>query len=94
MWSRRALLKAGLALPALAAVPPRTHRRTLEGTGRVWDIWRVPGHFTKNPDLIRFPSGRMMLVFCETDQHWALQFSRITTLESADGGQTWGNPRA
>ncbi len=67
--------------------------RTLDGTGKVWNIWNPPGRFTKNPDMIRFPNGRLMLVFCETDQHWALEFSRITTLESADNGKTWGNPR-
>ncbi len=67
--------------------------RSLEGTGRVWDIWRIPGRFTKNPDIVRFPSGRMMLVFCDDDQHWAEESSKITTLESNDGGKTWGNPR-
>ena len=91
--SRRTLLKSGFALPAFAAAPARGRMRTLEGTGRVWDIWRIPGRFTKNPDIIRFPNGRMMLVFCETDQHWALKFSRITTLESTDGGKTWGVSR-
>jgi hypothetical protein len=91
--NRRTLLKSTLALPAVAAAPARGRMRTLEGTGRVWDIWRIPGRFTKNPDIIRFPNGRMMLVFCETDQHWALKFSRITTLESTDGGKTWGNSR-
>src|SRR4051794_19484250 len=86
------------ALGALAAAPfvrgdMRHRMRTLDGTGKVWDIWKAPGHFTKNPDIIRFPSGRMMLVFCETDQHWALKFSRITTLETTDNGKTWSNPK-
>jgi len=67
--------------------------RTLDGSGKVWTIWNPPGRFTKNPDMVRFPDGRLMLVFCETDQHWALEFSKITTLESSDGGKTWGNPR-
>ena len=81
-------------MPALAApTPQRSRMHTLEGTGRVWDIWRIPGRFTKNPDIIRFPSGRMMLVFCDDDQHWAEDSSRITTLESSDGGKTWGNPK-
>jgi BNR repeat-like domain len=61
--------------------------------GRVKDIWRIPGRFTKNPDLIRFPDGRMMLVFCDDDQHWSEEISRITTLESTNNGATWGNPR-
>ena len=24
------------------------HLRTLEGTGRLFDVWRIPGRFTKN----------------------------------------------
>lgn len=91
--ARRSFLGACALAPAWSAPAPRARMRTLDGTGKVWDIWRIPGRFTKNPDIIRFPSGRMMLVFCETDQHWALKFSRITTLESTDGGKTWGNPR-
>ena len=67
--------------------------RTLEGTGRLFDVWRIPRRFTKNPDLIRFPSGKLMLVFCDCDKHWPEESSRITTLESSDGGATWGNPR-
>lgn len=67
--------------------------RTLEGTGRLFDVWRIPRRFTKNPDIIRFPSGRLMLVFSDCDKHWPEESSRITTLESGDGGATWGNPR-
>ena len=67
--------------------------RTLEGTGRLFDVWRIPERFTKNPDIIRFPSGRLMLVFCDCDKHWPEESSRITTVESGDGGATWGNPR-
>jgi hypothetical protein len=61
--------------------------------GRISDIWRFPGRFTKNPDIIRFPSGRMMLVFADADQHWSDEITRITTLESTDNGKTWGNPK-
>lgn len=68
--------------------------RTLEtDPSRYSDAWRIPGRFTKNPDIIRFPSGRMMLVFCDVDRHWTEEISRITTLESTDNGKTWGNPR-
>jgi hypothetical protein len=67
--------------------------RTLEGTGRLFDVWRIPGRFTKNPDIIRFPSGKLMLVFCDCDKHWPEESSRITTLESTDGGASWGNPQ-
>lgn len=71
----------------------RRTMRSLEGSGKVWDIWHSQGRFTKNPDIIRFPSGRMMLVYCDNDQHWAQVSTRITTLESTDEGKTWGNPR-
>ena len=57
------------------------------------EVWRIPGRFTKNPDLIRFPSGKMMLVFCDVEKHWTEGISRITTLESSDDGKTWGNSR-
>src|SRR5262245_52987986 len=90
-----ALGSAALATSSAAAAAngPRSRMRTLEGTGRVWDIWRNPNRFTKNPDIVRFPSGRMMLVFCDDDQHWAEESSKITTLESTDEGKTWGNPK-
>jgi hypothetical protein len=92
--NRRHFLGALGAAPLLgAAGASRARMRTLDGTGKVWNIWNPPGRFTKNPDMIRFPDGRLMLVFCETDQHWALEFSKITTLESTDDGKTWGNPR-
>src|SRR6266567_4692505 len=94
--TRRQLLgSASLAAAAADAAPPsrRQKMRTLDGSGRVWDIWRKPGRFTKNPDIVRFPSGRMMLVFCDDDQHWAESSSVITTLESMDGGKTWGGPK-
>src|ERR1700685_2827366 len=78
---------------ARSAAPQRQRMRSLEGTGRVWDIWRTPNRFTKNPDIVRFPSGRMMLVFCDDDQHWAQAITRITTLESTDDGKTWGKPK-
>ena len=60
---------------------------------RVWTVWRPAGRFTKNPDIVRFASGRMMLVYSDSDQHWAQGVTRITTLESTDGGKTWGNPK-
>jgi len=54
----RVLPAAGLTPPALASTKLRSRMRTLEGSGRVWDIWRIPNRFTKNPDVIRFPDGR------------------------------------
>ena len=82
-----------ITLPGWAETKPATRMRSLEGSHRVWDIWRTPGRFTKNPDLIRSPSGKMMLVFNDADQHWPQEISRITTLESNDNGKTWGDPR-
>ncbi len=95
--TRRELMKAAIAVPFYAqsaAAAPRSRMRSLEETpGAVADIWRIPGRFTKNPDIVRFSSGRMILVFCDDDSHWAQEITRITTLESTDGGKTWGNPR-
>ena len=72
----------------------RSRMRSLEGVpDRHLDVWRIPGRFTKNPDIVRFPAGKMMLGFCDVEQHWTEGISRITTLESLDGGKKWGNPR-
>jgi hypothetical protein len=87
---------AASASAALGAGPTALQRsamETLEGTGHVWPIWRNPGRFTKNPDIVRFPSGKMLLVFCDADQHWAQSITRITTIETTDEGKTWGNPK-
>ena len=54
-----------------------------------FDVWRSPGRFTKNPDIVRLPSGRMLLVYADTNQHWASDFVILTLLASADGGRTW-----
>lgn len=95
--TRRDLIKAAAAasfyVPANAA-ETRSQMRSLESTpGAVEDIWRIPGRFTKNPDMVRFKSGRMQLAFCDDDSHWAQEITRITTLESTDNGKSWGNPR-
>ena len=68
--------------------------RSLDGhSDRQVAVWNPRGRFTKNPDLIRFPSGKMMLVYNDCDAHWPQETTRITTLESLDNGKTWGNPR-
>jgi hypothetical protein len=70
--TRRQLLGSAALAGATSANPPqgpRRRMRSLDGSGKVWDIWRTAGRFTKNPDIIRFPLGRMMLVFCDDDQH-------------------------
>ncbi|TBL78979.1 sialidase family protein [Paenibacillus thalictri] len=64
-----------------------THTRSVKH--RVFEVWRSPGRFTKNPDLIRLPSGRLMLVYCDNDAHWSLETQIITLLASDDDGQTW-----
>lgn len=97
MTRRDLLLSAAAASTLSAATRAETERsrmRSLEDKpGAIADIWRIPGRFTKNPDIIRFPSGKMMLVFCDDDSHWAQEITRITTLESTDQGATWGNPK-
>ena len=54
-----------------------------------FEAWRSPGRFTKNPDLIRLPAGRMLLVYADTDRHWASDYVILTLLASDDGGRTW-----
>lgn len=56
---------------------------------QVFEAWRSPGRFTKNPDLIRLPSGRLLLVYADTDRHWASDYVVLTLLASDDGGRTW-----
>lgn len=61
---------------------------------KISDIWRSPGRFTKNPDMVRLPSadessGRLLLVYSDTDQHWSQVNQVLTLLESTDDGVTW-----
>ena len=56
---------------------------------KVFDIWRSPGRFTKNPDIIALPSGRLLLIYADTDAHWSLENQVLTLLASDDGGKTW-----
>ena len=60
---------------------------------KVFDVWRSPGRFTKNPDLIQLPSGRLMLVYSDTHQHWAQESEVLTLLASDDLGRTWSKFR-
>lgn len=64
-----------------------THPRTVQHN--VFEVWRSPGRFTKNPDVIRLDSGRLMLVYCDNDAHWSLETQIITILASDDDGRTW-----
>lgn len=56
---------------------------------KVFEIWRSPGRFTKNPDMIRLPSGRLMLIYSDTDAHWSQKNQILTLLASDDNGKTW-----
>ena len=56
---------------------------------KVFDVWRNPGRFTKNPDIIALPSGRLMLIFADTDSHWSQENQVLTLLASDDGGRSW-----
>ena len=56
---------------------------------RVFEVWRSPNRFTKNPDLIQLPSGRLMLVYSDNDQHWSQETQILTLLASDDLGQHW-----
>ena len=56
---------------------------------RVFEVWRSPGRFTKNPDIVRLPSGRLLLVYSDTDAHWSLESQIMMLLASDDGGRTW-----
>ena len=63
------------------------HTRSL--AHKVNDIWRSPGRFTKNPDIIVLPSGRYMLIYSDVDAHWSLKDQVLTLLASDDRGATW-----
>ena len=80
---RTLALLTALLLPSLAALhaadaPPRPAKPIAEYVQpaprsvreRVFDVWRNEGRFTKNPDIIELPSGRLMLVYSDTERHW------------------------
>lgn len=56
---------------------------------KVFDAWRSPGRFTKNPDIIRLKSGRLLLVYSDTEAHWGETTQVLTVLYSETDGQTW-----
>ena len=60
---------------------------------KAFDVWRIPGRFTKNPDIIELPSGRLMLIFADTDSHWSQENQILTLLASDDRGRTWFHHR-
>jgi hypothetical protein len=73
---------------------PYQPMRSLESApGRVFTAWRSPGRFTKNPDLVALPSGKLLAVYADTDKHWAEGVIRLTLISSVDRGRTWGDPQ-
>ena len=63
------------------------HTRSLNH--KIFDIWHSFDRFTKNPDIVQLPSGRMMLIYSDTDAHWSQKNQILTILASDDGGLTW-----
>ena len=63
------------------------HTRSL--AHKVFDIWRSPGRFTKNPDIVVLPNGRYLLIYSDVDAHWSLRNQVLTLLASDDRGATW-----
>lgn len=94
-WSGVVFWLAGLVAAGSAggapATPPGPERATLDG--RVFDVWRNPGRFTKNPDIIELPSGRLMLVYSDTDRHLSQEDQHLILLVSDDQGLTWRRHR-
>ena len=56
---------------------------------KVFDIWRSPARFTKNPDIVVLPSGRYLLIYSDVDAHWSLSSQVLTLLASDNQGATW-----
>lgn len=56
---------------------------------KVFEVWRSPDRFTKNPDMIRLPNGRLLLVYSDNDAHWSQESQVLTILASDDDGRTW-----
>ena len=63
------------------------HTRSI--SDKVFEVWRVQGRFTKNPDVIALPSDRLMLIYSDTDSHWSQEDQILTLLASDDRGKTW-----
>ena len=64
-----------------------SHTRTIED--KCYEVWRSPGRFTKNPDIVETKSGRLMLVYSDNDSHWSQETQVLTILASDDQGRTW-----
>ena len=67
----------------------RTHTHTRSIKDKGFEVWRSPGRFTKNPDVVRLPQGRLLLVYSDNDAHWSLEEQVLTVLASDDEGKNW-----
>lgn len=56
---------------------------------RSYDAWRSPNRFTKNPDLVRMPNGRLIFIYSDNDRHWSQETQILTLVASDDDGKTW-----
>jgi hypothetical protein len=72
-----------------ALIPYRAVRSLESQPDRIWTAWRSPGRFTKNPDMVALPSGRLLAVYADIDKHWAEGLIKLTLIESMDRGRTW-----
>ena len=63
------------------------HDHTRSIKDKVFEIWRSPGRFTKNPDVVRLPEGRLLLIYADNDAHWSVEEQILTLLSSDDNGQ-------
>ena len=65
------------------------HIHTRSVCHKVFEVWRSPDRFTKNPDLVQLPSGRLLFVYSDTDAHWAQDSQILTLVASDDEGKSW-----
>ncbi len=65
------------------------HQHPRSVVHKTFDIWRSPGRFTKNPDIVELSSGTFLLVYADTDSHWSQVNQVLTILASEDEGKTW-----
>jgi hypothetical protein len=82
--------------PGGAALPGR-ERLKIEGEGRALPTLitvakAAPGRLAHFPDVVRLADGRILATYREGAGHVSHE-GRICVVESADGGQTWGEPR-
>jgi len=67
----------------------KTHVHTRSVAHKVYDVWRSPDRFTKNPDIVQTLEGRLLLVYSDNDLHWSQTTQILTILASDDRGKTW-----